>query len=254
MQTPLAADLLNTWDWGQHQSPLERALRLLAAAHPHASVDTLAELTVGQRDTKLLALRESLFGPHLTGLVNCPACGELLELNFTVMDVIGASVSGSVPEQALTGEGAEALSLSVGGYEVLFRLADSRDLQAVSAVEEAPAARRQLLQRCIISIESEGESRTAGELPQEIIAAIEERMAAADPQADLQLSLSCIACTHSWQTAFDIVSFLWSELDNWAHRTLHDVHLLASAYGWSEAETLALSPWRRRLYIDKIDG
>ena len=39
-----------------------------------------------------------------------------------------------------------------------------------------------------------------------------------------------------------------------AKRLLMDVHLLARAYGWSEAEVLALSPARRRFYLEMVEA
>ena len=79
-------------------------------------------------------------------------------------------------------------------------------------------------------------------------------MAAADPQADLQLSLACPECQHTWQTPLDIVSYFWSEIQAWATRLLREIHALASAYGWNEAEVLALSSWRRRAYLELIES
>jgi hypothetical protein len=35
---------------------------------------------------------------------------------------------------------------------------------------------------------------------------------------------------------------------------LHDVHRLATHYGWSESEVLNVSPSRRALYLGLIDG
>lgn len=35
---------------------------------------------------------------------------------------------------------------------------------------------------------------------------------------------------------------------------LYDVHLLAQAYGWSEASILAMSPKRRQTYLDWVVG
>jgi hypothetical protein len=80
--------------------------------------------------------------------------------------------------------------------------------------------------------------------------AVIARMAEADPQADVQLDLSCPACRHRWLAVFDIVSFLWSEIDASARRTLQDVHRLATAYGWREPDILALTPWRRQVYLE----
>ena len=77
-------------------------------------------------------------------------------------------------------------------------------------------------------------------------------MAEADPQADIQLALSCPACGHQWLSTFDIVSFFWSEINAWAYRILREVHILASAYGWREADILAMSPYRRQLYLEMV--
>ena len=82
----------------------------------------------------------------------------------------------------------------------------------------------------------------------------EPQMAEVDPQANLQLDLSCPACGHRWQVLFDIGSFFWSELNAWAQRLLAEVHVLASAYGWREADILNLSPSRRQFYLGLISG
>ena len=70
----------------------------------------------------------------------------------------------------------------------------------------------------------------------------------------LELALSCPSCRHQWQATFDIVSFFWSEINAWAHRSLQEVHTLALAYGWREADILAMSPWRRQFYLKMVSG
>jgi hypothetical protein len=77
-------------------------------------------------------------------------------------------------------------------------------------------------------------------------------MAKADPLADIQLALSCPFCGLGWKAAFDIVSFLWREIESLAGRLLRDVHTLAFAYGWHERDILALSPMRRQFYLALI--
>jgi len=64
--------------------------------------------------------------------------------------------------------------------------------------------------------------------------------------------LTCPACGHAFRVSFDIVSYFWSEVEDWAHRVLVDIHTLAAAYGWSERQILALSPMRRQLYVDMV--
>ena len=48
---------------------------------------------------------------------------------------------------------------------------------------------------------------------------------------------------------FDVVSFLWAELEAWAVRTLQEVHTIAGFYGWSEEAILNLSSVRRQAYL-----
>jgi hypothetical protein len=84
--------------------------------------------------------------------------------------------------------------------------------------------------------------------------AIATAMSEADPQALIEIALECPACAHRWSNVFDIASYLWREVDTWAHRTLQDVHQLARAYGWREADVLALSPNRRRSYLEMVNA
>ena len=84
----------------------------------------------------------------------------------------------------------------------------------------------------------------------EEITALADSMAAADPQANIDIGMTCAGCDHHWACAFDIASFLWREIDAWARRTLRDVHTLARAYAWSEQDILALSPTRRQVYLE----
>src|SRR5258708_4478818 len=87
-----AAELLSAWERGSGQPPHERALRVLTAACPDRSFEELASLTIGERDAHLLKLREWTIGEEFTALLTCPACGNSLELNFSVEDIRIASV------------------------------------------------------------------------------------------------------------------------------------------------------------------
>jgi hypothetical protein len=89
-------------------------------------------------------------------------------------------------------------------------------------------------------------------LPADVTEAISARMAEADPQADVRLNLVCPQCNHRWQAPLDIAAFLWSEIQAWAVRLLREAHLLASTYGWREADILAMTPWRRQVYLELI--
>lgn len=244
-QSISAAKLLEVWERGQHQMHPEKALTLLAAAHPDVSRETLATLTIGQRDARLIVLRERLFGMQFTSLTDCPACGERLELSFNVLDMRASPA----------GEPDETLSLNRSGYELQLRLPNSLDLLALTGCSSTAEMRARLLERCVSGISHRGRSEPVAHLKEvspEIVELAIERIAEADPQADVEVNLLCPCCEHGWQTNFDIVSYLWTELSAWATRLLREVHLLASTYGWRESDILSMSPWRRRRYLELV--
>lgn len=221
-----------------------RALALLRAGCPEVPADELARWSLGRRDARLLELRRQVFGSGLTGVADCAGCGERLELAFGVEDLV------TEPAAAPPSE----LVLDFDGYAVRFRLPNSLDLAALAGQEDVTSARQRLLECCLLEVRRDGVEQVAAELPDAVVAGIVACMAQADPQTDIRLSLDCPACGHRWQAPFDIAAFLWEELNAWADRTLREVHVLASAYGWREADILALSPARRHRYLEMIRG
>src|SRR6516164_8225495 len=106
-----ATELLSVWESGSSQFPLQRALTVLAAACPEVSLESLADLTIGQRDARLLALREKMFGAKLIGITDCPECGEKIELSFNCSDI-----------HPQTETEPSELAVQSNGREVRFRL------------------------------------------------------------------------------------------------------------------------------------
>jgi hypothetical protein len=253
MRALAAGVLLDAWERGRARPPLERALTLLGAAFPEETRDALARLPVGRRNARLLALREQLFGRRLESVARCPACGALLELDLDMEDLRAAPAPVDAPPATLT--------VTCGELTVRFRLPDTLDLEAAGSEHDPAAARTRLVERCVLA----AQRRTGGEdapgvavpsaaIPPEVWQEVAAQMAAADPQAAIELEVACPGCSHAWEAAFDVGAYLAAEIAVWAERLLDDVHLLASAYGWRESEILALSPWRRRLYLDRVRG
>jgi hypothetical protein len=238
---PTTAHWLNCWETGQGYPRHEQALLLLHTALPEQSLAELANWSIGRRDAGLLDLRQQLFGPRLASVTACPQCAARLELELAVADLRTTFADGSPQRWIWT--------VADQPYEVEIRPPTTADLRAI-AIEPEPA---ELLARCV-AITSVGRALPIAALPNELLAAILSAFEAIDPQANLQLSLRCAECSHTWDAAFDIVSYLWREVEQWALRTLREVHLLATAYGWGEAEILALTPHRRQLYLDLVTG
>jgi len=242
-----AAELLRVWERGRRESPVEQGLLMLASACPGTPRESLAELSIGRRDACLLDLREKLFGPELSSLADCPGCGERLEMNFRVSDIRVTSEPESEP-----------LSIKLSGYDLSFRLPNSLDLLALTARASVAEMRGKLFERCLLGVRRPGHARSASqpipELPAKVIDLAIARMSEADMQADVRLNLTCPCCERRWKATFDIVSYLWSELQEQVTRLLREIHVIASAYGWREAEILALSPWRRQCYLEMLTG
>jgi hypothetical protein len=251
-----AAQLLTAWEQGQGQPSFQRALILLSIACPEVTTDELAQLSIGARDARLLDLRESTFGSQLVSLSNCSACGEQLEFSFKAEEIRQASESEKAKEirEGSNKEAFPTLSIYLKEYEVLFRLPNSLDLAAIASSHNMSASQKLLLQRCILSVRLCDQEINSSQLPVEVLEAISARMEEEDPQANVQLNLSCLQCGHLWPAAFDIESFFWTELQVWAERLLQEVHVIARAYGWREADILAMSPYRRQFYLGILSG
>jgi hypothetical protein len=238
VNTPSAQTLLTTWEQGLRSPLLYRAVLLLAAAYNEPQ-EQLATLAIGERNRRLLLLRQKLFGSKAEAVVACPICQERLEFTLPL-----SSFTGEAPKHT------ESFSLCSGSYTMNFRLPNSLDLLALP--RDIAKARDFLLERCLIDVQHKGKKVTAQDLPEKVIADLNKQMANADPQAVMELRLECPACHHAWTAIFDIASFLWCELDHWGKHMLLAIHRLASAYGWREEDILSMSTWRRQTYLELL--
>ena len=244
MRALTTGELLHFWENGLSRNPVDRALSLLALACPESSTEALAKLTLGQRDGRLLTLREWTFGQRLESLVTCPQCSQRVELNFDAAEV---RTSSEVPV-------AETIVMSLDGYQLSVRVPNSEDVAALKMEALVEQKRQTLFKRCLIHASLNGQMVLPDQLPAETLEIVAGRLAEADPQADIELNVCCPFCGKSWDVAFDIMSFFWNEIEAWACRVLHEVHTLAGAYGWSERDVLGLSATRRQMYLEMVSA
>jgi hypothetical protein len=147
----------------------------------------------------------------------------------------------------------QRVTVATDGYEVECRPPNSEDLLELRRWP-AEAAPSKLLMRCIERASHDGCAATVDELPPEVLRAVTGEIALADPQAEVKVAIECPECGHLWRMDFDITTYLWTELEDWAHRLLREVHALASAYGWSEREVLGMPARRRGIYLEMVGG
>jgi hypothetical protein len=240
-----AAELLQIWDEGTGMSLLEKTLLLLGRACEVEDWKQLGKLSIGNRDARLLQLREWMFGFKLKNLTKCPACSEMVEWETNTDELHLQPVNKDIAVETFT--------LVHDGFTIQFRLPDSYDISKFIAEQQLSPGINQLLSECIIDIMgADNEKHTPAALTPATWQTLEEHMSSQDPQADINMQIVCPFCQHNWNAVFDIMSFLWTEISNWAKHIMQEVALIARAFSWSEKDILAMSPQRRRLYIQMI--
>jgi hypothetical protein len=202
---------------------------LLALDDHPANYELVRQMLVGDREFLMLQLRRITLGDRVQAVVNCPACGSKMDVDFRLDEV-------PVHERPQT---QESFTLDLHGRTVRFRLPNGGDQEVVVHDPDPVGA---LLGRCVI----DDTAKTLSSDERETVMAEMERLA---PQVDVELDLACPECSHQFTLAFDTTAFFFDEVAVKAGELLHEVHALAFYYHWSESEILNLERGRRRTYL-----
>ncbi|WP_369166741.1 hypothetical protein AB5J49_02105 [Streptomyces sp. R28] len=230
------ANVLDVWESGLAGPPAARSLLLASMAAPSGC--SVADLPLSALNSLLLELRRGAFGDALPCAADCPECGECLDVTVAAGELLPSGGGGAVAATA---------TVTSYGRTVTYRALTGRDVRAVDPA--APGARQTLLRRCVLRVDP-----PAHDLPDEVLEDVARRLADLDPGADAVLTLDCPQCGHGWDAALDLAEHLWTDVSGYAHRLLHEVHALARAYGWTEADVLSISPTRRQFYLEASTG
>lgn len=239
-----AEQLLLVWEQAHNYSLLQKTLLLLNLVTPESEKRDVELLSIGQRDTHLLKLRNYLFGSTLHNTTNCPNCKSKLEWDMNLGDLI--------IQETDKHEYLRVHSLNMDDFQIKFRLPNSKDIIQFLSENGDKTKPYSFLRYCILEIVSVKSNKKIQSVPENIINALIERISELDPAADIRINISCPSCGYKWEAIFDIMSYLWSEIDNWAHKTLQEVYILASAFGWPEKDILNMDAKRRQTYIEMI--
>jgi hypothetical protein len=87
----------------------------------------------------------------------------------------------------------------------------------------------------------------------ERLAAVEAALAAADPLTVLTIGTQCPECGADNSMELDLEATCLALLAAEQPRLMDDIHALALAYHWTEAEVVAVPPRRRRQYLDRVE-
>ena len=224
-------------------SPAARVTALLAAAVMRLGTlapigaEQIRALTVLDRDTLLIALRQRLFGDRVQSTIVCPTadCGKPIDLDFHLSDL-------PVPDRS---DDTQRYELAVDGRSVVYRLPNGGDQEAAAelAGTDMDQAEQLILRRCVEDFDA---------LSPDQVVALQAEMARRDPQLDTEFDAHCPECGRDFGVHFDIQDFLLREISGTRLQLYRQVHTLAWYYHWSEAEILAMPFQKRRIYLDLL--
>lgn len=191
----------------------------------------IAEWTLPKRRQGLIAVAVATEGPMRARRADCPAptCGAQAELLLDLREF----------RRDWRADRTEAVL--PGGRRLALRLPRPADLAtaAEGGARGAEAAARAL---------------ALGEAPDgdDWIEAADAALSAADLLGDLDLNADCPACGGPISVPLALEPWLSGELARASVRLMDEIHVIAAAYHWTEADILALPEGRRRHYISRI--
>jgi hypothetical protein len=184
---------------------------------------------------RLLAATDSI--DHLRLLAHCrqPTCAERFEFELP-MAMLHDCVPNSETVQVLLN----------GGRPVSLRRPIGRDLHEWNGLKLQ--TRQAAIDAMLKSLVVEGQA-TPDDEP-----VLTEALSDLDPLVAFTVSCACPACKLTTEVRVDLEEIVLARLRKKQRALLHEIHTLASHYGWTEAEALAIPPHRRAHYLAMIEG
>ena len=203
--------------------------------------DVVRALTAGDREALLLHLRADVFGDALACTLDCPACGERMDVDLCISDLLVAPYA-DVSDRY-------EVELDVDGTrgEAVVRLATGADLEAVARHGDRAAGLEELVERCLLELRVTRSPDTLA-----LADALSEPLAELDPQAEITIDSVCPSCGEPLSGLVDAASILFTELTASDERLLREVDAIARVYHWGEDEILGLDVRRRRGYLELL--
>ncbi|MEU7603594.1 hypothetical protein [Streptomyces sp. NPDC041003] len=229
--------LLRAWEQAASAPEAARSAVFVHLAGLSPDLDAALDLDVGAC-ASLAALAHTIaFGCEVAGVVACQACGELMDTQIRLPPA----------EELAVVPAARAHGALVGDLTV--RPPTTRHLIAAAAVPDR--ARTVLLSCCVRR--SDGAPFDPSSLTAEEEAWLDAAAERLTGEALLMLRMQCPACDRLVRAALDPGAVLWDQIDVAALQLMEDVAALARAFGWSEADVLAMPASRRAAYLARVE-
>ncbi len=227
--------------WAQRSSVPAAVTAVLSAAIDELGgnapdPETVRSLSVGDRQFLVRKLAGHMGRSRVWLTATCPSCAESFDFAVDQAE-LPAKPADPRPVECATSLGTLTVRPPTGA-----------DQEAVAESDSAEAVRL-LVQRCV---RRRAEPLTAEEVDEVLTADsldLDEAFAACSPEVTTVVTAACPEC----DARSDIRVDPYLLFDTPAADLLADVHTVASAYHWSEAEILSLPRARRMQYLARID-
>jgi hypothetical protein len=196
------------------------------------------ELAICDCDRLFAAIYLQYFGERIEGTSLCRDCHEPFESSFSLRDLMASLEDGAAAKATRPDE--DGIYTLPDGRR--FRLPTADDQSSVIGLEAERAAAA-LLERCMV----EGDPMESPEI-------IQTAMDQVGAVLDLDLELICPKCGALHSARFDIQTYLLRALAYEKRFLNHEVHCIATAYGWGHAEILNLTREDRRTFVRLIEA
>jgi hypothetical protein len=195
--------------------------------------------TLPRRMQALLAAARASGAARVFALARCPRpeCGERTEIELEL-------------DSLALAPGPDSFSWQGEGSRLTLRLPRGDDQRRWLEAPPPDAPELPLQMATGLVCEVDGAPREAAwRLPEPWLQGVEDAFAEHDPLTALSIAAACSGCGGELSAEIDLEELLLQELERAQQDLLSDVHTLASAYHWSEAEILGLPAWRRASYL-----
>jgi hypothetical protein len=180
-----------------------------------------------------LAIRQAWIGDRLSTDGTCSDCAERVDVSFRISEYLN-HFQPSTPADVATADD--------GWYEVSrirFRVPTVADLTDALGIDNNTAT---LAGKCV----------QPGDLSEEQWQIVDAALDQIAPSLDGTVGGLCPECGASMQLRLDPCSYVMAELRELFAGIYYEVHLLARAYGWKEADVLSMGRSRRIKYAHLV--
>jgi hypothetical protein len=235
----LAIDLSEPIDSDQVTAVL--AACLTDASGRPASIELLRAAPVGDRTATVMAIAAALSDGRFTIPLVCPvaSCGDAIEIVITWDEVR------SVARQTTR----EPFDVNAASVRYRVRRASAADQESWRslAAGNAKATARDVVASLVVD-------GPIDRLTPSRVAVLEAALDEHDPLVCFALDVRCPTCGEVSRQEPALVSIAATLFRRAQAGLLEDVHEIASAYGWTEPEILAIPAWRRVRYRSRIEA